>query len=199
MARKEQPAKSPQQLELFLASRYLNVEQVAEVLGVPKSFIYRRTARGHGDPIPHYRLGGHLRFKPDDVQEWIESHRTSRSTTRRQLLSPRCDRTPRPAPRSPRSERRAAGGRHELLARRSAHGSCEHPRRAIARVPSPGDPREAIRSCLSRSPREKEIGRMARVDQRRSQRAGDEPRDPQPEAPVHENEVEDDWVPPWEI
>ena len=75
MARKEQPAKSPQQLELFLASRYLNVEQVAEVLGVPKSFIYRRTARGHGDPIPHYRLGGHLRFKPDDVQEWIESHR----------------------------------------------------------------------------------------------------------------------------
>jgi hypothetical protein len=46
---------------------------------------------------------------------------------------------------------------------------------------------------------EKEIGRMARVDQRRSQRAVDEPKDAQPEAPVHENEVEDDWVPPWEI
>jgi len=73
MARKEQ--QSPQQLDLFLESRYLNIEQVAAILGVPKSFIYRRTARGHGDPIPHYRIGSHLRFKPDDIQEWIESHR----------------------------------------------------------------------------------------------------------------------------
>ncbi len=75
MAGTEQSTDTSQQPELFLASRYLNVEQVAEILGVPKSFIYRRTARGHGDPIPHYQLGGHLRFKPDDVQEWIESHR----------------------------------------------------------------------------------------------------------------------------
>ena len=73
MARKEQ--QSPQQLDLFLESRYLNIEQVAAIVGVPKSFIYRRTARGHGDPIPHYRIGSHLRFKPDDIEEWIESHR----------------------------------------------------------------------------------------------------------------------------
>jgi excisionase family DNA binding protein len=73
MARNEQ--QSPQQLDLFLESRYLNIEQVAAILGVPKSFIYRRTARGHGDPIPHYRIGSHLRFKPDDIQEWIEGHR----------------------------------------------------------------------------------------------------------------------------
>jgi len=73
MARNEQ--QSPQQLDLFLESRYLNIEEVAAILGVPKSFIYRRTARGHGDPIPHYRIGSHLRFKPDDIQEWIESHR----------------------------------------------------------------------------------------------------------------------------
>ena len=73
MARNEQ--QSPQQLDLFLESRYLNIEEVAAILGVPKTFIYRRTARGHGDPIPHYRIGSHLRFKPDDIQEWIESHR----------------------------------------------------------------------------------------------------------------------------
>jgi len=72
MVRQEQ---EPQQLELSLESRYLNIEQVAAILGVPKSFIYRRTARGHGDPIPHYRIGSHLRFKPDDIQEWIEGHR----------------------------------------------------------------------------------------------------------------------------
>jgi excisionase family DNA binding protein len=73
MARNEQ--QSPQQLELSIDSRYLKIEQVAAIIGVPKSFIYRRTARGHGDPIPHYRIGSHLRFKPDDIQEWIESHR----------------------------------------------------------------------------------------------------------------------------
>ena len=62
-------------LQLFFSSRYLNIEQVAEIIGVPKSFIYRRTARSHGDPIPHYRFGGHLRFRLDDVEEWIEPHR----------------------------------------------------------------------------------------------------------------------------
>jgi excisionase family DNA binding protein len=74
VARDKHPAK-PEQLQLFFSSRYLTIEQVAQIIGVPKSFIYRRTARGHGDPIPHYRLGGHLRFKLDDVEEWIERHR----------------------------------------------------------------------------------------------------------------------------
>lgn len=54
MARNDQ--ESPQQLELSLDSRYLNIEQVAAILGVPKSFIYRRTARGHGDPIPQVNV-----------------------------------------------------------------------------------------------------------------------------------------------
>ena len=69
------PPAQPEQLQLFFSSRYLNIDQVAEILGVPKSFIYRRTARGHDDPIPHYRLGAHLRFKLDDVEEWVERHR----------------------------------------------------------------------------------------------------------------------------
>ena len=75
MARNDRPAEGPEQLQLSFSSRYLTIQQVAEIIGVPKSFIYRRTARGHGDPIPHYRLGGHLRFKLDDVEEWIERHR----------------------------------------------------------------------------------------------------------------------------
>ncbi len=74
MAQHNPPAQ-PEQLQLFFSSRYLNIEQVADIMGVPKSFIYRRTARGHEDSIPYYRLGGHLRFKLDDVEEWIERHR----------------------------------------------------------------------------------------------------------------------------
>lgn len=68
-------AKAPTQLQLSLPSPYLSVADVAALIGVPKSFIYRRTARGHADPIPHYRLGGHLRFKLDEIEAWIESHK----------------------------------------------------------------------------------------------------------------------------
>ncbi len=46
---------------------------------------------------------------------------------------------------------------------------------------------------------EKEIVRMVRVDQRRSQREVNEPEVPQSQPPAHEIDVDDDWVPPWEI
>lgn len=69
----------------------------------------------------------------------------------------------------------------------------------MARVPSPRDSREAVRSRLSRSPGVKEIGRMARVEQRRSHRQVEEPSDAQAQAPDDEDPVDDGWVPPWEI
>ena len=77
MASESKPTSEQLQLPL---SPYLTIEQVASLIGVPKSFIYRRTARGHGDPIPHYRLGGHLRFKLADIEEWIEAHRQEPET-----------------------------------------------------------------------------------------------------------------------
>jgi excisionase family DNA binding protein len=73
--KRDRQSTGSEQLELPFPTPYLTIDQVADLIGVPKSFIYRRTARGHGDPIPHYRLGGHLRFKLDDVEEWIERHR----------------------------------------------------------------------------------------------------------------------------
>lgn len=53
----------------------LSVDEVAAWLGVPKTFIYRRTCKGHHDPIPSYRFGGHLRFRADEVQAWVDEHR----------------------------------------------------------------------------------------------------------------------------
>jgi len=58
---------------------YLSVEEVAEILGVPKSFVYRRTCRGASDPIVHYRFGGHLRFLRKDIDEWISRNRIERA------------------------------------------------------------------------------------------------------------------------
>ncbi|MCA1701925.1 MAG: helix-turn-helix domain-containing protein [Actinobacteria bacterium] len=57
---------------------YLTVDEVAEILGVPRSFVYRRTCRGASDPIVHYRFGGHLRFLRRDVDEWITNNRVER-------------------------------------------------------------------------------------------------------------------------
>lgn len=81
----DRPAQ-PEQLQLSF-SRYLNIDQVADILGVPKSFIYRRTARGHTDPIPHYRIGGHLRFKLEDVEAWIETHRNEPQPTQTAMVA----------------------------------------------------------------------------------------------------------------
>ena len=65
----------PEQLVLFPPTRYLTIEEVAVLMSVPKSFIYRRTCRGHSDPIPSFRFGGHLRFRLDEIEEWIATHR----------------------------------------------------------------------------------------------------------------------------
>jgi len=46
---------------------------------------------------------------------------------------------------------------------------------------------------------EKEIGRMARVEERRSQREIDEPMDAQVPALASDDPVDDGWIPPWEI
>lgn len=75
MAGQERSGNGGEQLKLLPPARLLAITEVAELLGVPKSFIYRRTARGHDDPIPHYRIGSHLRFALDEVEGWIERHR----------------------------------------------------------------------------------------------------------------------------
>jgi excisionase family DNA binding protein len=56
-------------------SEYLTVGEVGVLLGVAKSFVYRRTSPHHPDPIPCYRFGGHLRFRASEVESWASAHR----------------------------------------------------------------------------------------------------------------------------
>jgi len=65
---------SGEQLRLVTPT-YLTVGQVAGLLGVAPSFVYRRTSKGHPDPIPCYRFGGHLRFLGSEVSAWAADHR----------------------------------------------------------------------------------------------------------------------------
>ena len=62
---------------------FWNVEQLAEFLRVPKSWIYERT-RGTGpEVIPHFKIGKYVRFDPnsEEFRSWLESHRIAPSSS----------------------------------------------------------------------------------------------------------------------
>jgi excisionase family DNA binding protein len=50
-----------------------SVDDVCQYLNIKKSTVYALAQSGS---IPFYRLGRLIRFKPDDVQAWIEGRRS---------------------------------------------------------------------------------------------------------------------------
>ena len=48
--------------------RLLNVQEVAELIGVRPSTIYQWTSQGF---IPHVKIGKLVRFKPDAIMKWV--------------------------------------------------------------------------------------------------------------------------------
>jgi hypothetical protein len=64
---------------LVPAQTRLGVQEVAEAIGRPVSFVYRRTsakaaARGGYDLLPHRRLDGELIFTAGEIRAWLEDH-----------------------------------------------------------------------------------------------------------------------------
>jgi excisionase family DNA binding protein len=55
--------------------RLLDVDRVAQLLAVPRSWIYRRLRTRGPDRLPGFRLGKYWRFREADLQEWIERMR----------------------------------------------------------------------------------------------------------------------------
>jgi excisionase family DNA binding protein len=49
--------------------RLLTADQVAEVLQVPKSWVYGATRDGS---IPAVRLGRYYRYRPEAIRDWVE-------------------------------------------------------------------------------------------------------------------------------
>lgn len=47
---------------------FMDVQQLAEFLAVPKSWVYERTATGR---IPFTKVGRYVRFWVPDVLEWL--------------------------------------------------------------------------------------------------------------------------------
>ncbi len=53
----------------------LTLEEVAERLRVPKSWVYERTRRRGLERLPHLKLGKYLRFEEAAVREYLERQR----------------------------------------------------------------------------------------------------------------------------
>jgi excisionase family DNA binding protein len=53
----------------------LSVEEVADLLQVPVSWVYDRTRARGVNRLPGYRLGKYWRFKEGEVMAWLERQR----------------------------------------------------------------------------------------------------------------------------
>jgi len=53
----------------------LTVNEVAELLRVPVSWVYERTRRRDAGQLPGYRLGKYWRFREEEVLAWINCQR----------------------------------------------------------------------------------------------------------------------------
>lgn len=60
---------------LVIGHALLTVEDVAEMLQVPSSWVYEHTRHRSIDRIPAFRLGKYWRFRESDVLAWIERQR----------------------------------------------------------------------------------------------------------------------------
>jgi excisionase family DNA binding protein len=65
-------------------SRLLDADQVAEMLGVPKTWVYEQSRKGL---IPTVELGRYRRYRREAIEEWIRDRETSGTAGRRMPLS----------------------------------------------------------------------------------------------------------------
>ncbi len=55
-----------------VAERLLTVKEVADMTGLPVSWIYSKAEDG---TLPHFKLGKYLRFRVSEVTAWLETLR----------------------------------------------------------------------------------------------------------------------------
>lgn len=90
-------------------TKWLTVKEAAESLGLPIGTVYHLASNG---VIAHYRFGvgrGRLKFKPEDVEAFLESKRVGPAVKkklevvpRRQFPVPKEDHLAKPRERDPR-------------------------------------------------------------------------------------------------
>jgi excisionase family DNA binding protein len=57
--------------------KLLTIQQVADLLHVPVSWVYGRTRKRSMERLPGIRLGKYWRFREEEIHAWVESQRGS--------------------------------------------------------------------------------------------------------------------------
>lgn len=52
-----------------LIEQLISIDELCQILKLKRSYVYLLT---HQKKIPHYKLGGQLRFKLSDIEQWID-------------------------------------------------------------------------------------------------------------------------------
>lgn len=61
-----------------MEGRLLTATQVAQMLGVPKSWAYEQSRKGR---IPTVNLGRYRRYRTEAISQWIEAREAGERTT----------------------------------------------------------------------------------------------------------------------
>ena len=56
-----------------MSHNLLSVDELAESLNVPKSWVYSRTRESGQDSMPRIKVGKYCRFVLNDVLDWLKS------------------------------------------------------------------------------------------------------------------------------
>lgn len=62
--------------------RLLTAEEVAELLRVPRSWVYKRARQRGLQQLPHIKLGKYVRFEERAVLQFLERQRVGTHATR---------------------------------------------------------------------------------------------------------------------
>ena len=52
----------------------IDIATAAQILGVPKSWVYARVERKDKCDLPHYRFGRYVRFRASELEEWMQAN-----------------------------------------------------------------------------------------------------------------------------
>lgn len=58
-------------------TNFLTMDEMADTLKVPKSWLYTRTRETGPGSIPRVKVGKYIRFRLDEVLKWIEQNQES--------------------------------------------------------------------------------------------------------------------------
>ncbi len=59
-----------------MEGHFLTVNELAEKLKVPVSWVYSQTRQKDSMTIPKIKVGKYIRFQMNDVMEWLEKKQT---------------------------------------------------------------------------------------------------------------------------